>query len=260
MGVEDETMTADPSSRQDRTEPSRPPDADTQRAVLLFSGGVDSTMAACQLADAFERVDLVSYENGYGHYRIRRTARRARELERHYPGRFHHTILSVRDLFEALVLDSLHEDYDRYGSGFIWCMGCKLAMHTRTIARCLAGGVRVVADGSSSSTTEMVEQMPASIDRVKAFYAEYGIRFENPVYDMAREDSIRALRGRGFRMGFRIGDRFLGTQPKCKPGELYYMPYLLLDRQPDHRASRVLEFIDAKLVLARRWIEEGVGA
>jgi hypothetical protein len=225
-----------------------------RRTTLLFSGGVDSTMAACKLAETYDAVDLVSYTNGYGHYKILRTAKRARELARHYPNVFTHQVLSVQELFEDLVLNSLDADYARFGSGFVWCMGCKIAMHVRTIIHNVEKGIYMVADGSSFATSEMVEQMPVSVARIKGFYCEYGITFENPVYTMEREASIQGLKDRGFRLGLRVGDRFLGTQPKCKPGELYYMPLLLLGREPAHDEKKIAAFIDEKLVGARRYI------
>ena len=227
--------------------------------TLLFSGGVDSTMAACMLAGSHDRVHLVSYANGYGHYRIGRTAKRAKELDRHFPGRFTHSILSVREIFEALVIDSLQDDYREFGSGFVWCMGCKLAMHIRTICYNVEHDILLAADGSSFETSEMVEQMPVSVGKVKRFYCEYGITFENPVYTHRREDSIRGLREMGFRMGLRIGDRFLGVQPKCKPGELYYMPLLLRGTEPDHREETIARFIDRKIDWARDYIDTYVG-
>ena len=226
-----------------------------RRIVLLFSGGIDSTMTACQLAQSYDRVDLLTFKNEYGHYHISRTAKRAKELDRHFPNTFTHRIESVRDLFETLVLDTLQEDYKRFGSGFVWCMGCKLAMHTKTIIHCIEHGILEAADGSSFDTSEMVEQMPTSVAKIRSFYCENDITFENPVYKQKRSDSIRALSEMGFRMGFRIGDRFLGTQPKCKPGELYYMPLLLLGKDPVHPEKSVCDYIDEKINMARQYID-----
>jgi len=232
---------------------------DKREITLLFSGGVDSTMAACNLASSYESVHLVSYFNGYGHYRVSRTAKRAAELSRHFPGTFTHSIISIQDIFESLVIHSIWDDYREFGSGFIWCMGCKLAMHIRTIIYNIDHDIHLSADGSSFETSEMVEQMPISVAKVKGFYCEYGIRFENPVYQLRREDSIQSLHNMGFRMGLRIGDRFLGIQPKCKPGELYYMPLLLRGTEPDHKEELVARHIDAKIDWARGYIDQYFG-
>lgn len=227
-----------------------------KQVALLFSGGIDSAMSAVKLAEVYDRVHLVSYQNGFGHYKLDRTRQRYEEIARHFPeGRFQHTLMSTQELFEPLMNEAIAQDYPKTKSGFVWCMSCKLAMHTRTIAYCIEHGIDRVADGSSSSTGEMVEQAPFSIRSVRRFYEEYGIGFETPVYERTREESIKELKAMGFKMGVRIGDRFLGIQPKCKPGELYYLPYLLLGTYPDHKEDDVVGFIDGKLHHARKWIQ-----
>ncbi len=84
------------------------PDSDGP-ITLLFSGGVDSTMAACRLAEEHEQVHLLSFENGYGHYKMNRTTRRAEEVKRRYPGKVTHSIISIQDLFEQMVVNTLEE-------------------------------------------------------------------------------------------------------------------------------------------------------
>ncbi len=172
------------------------PDSDGP-ITLLFSGGVDSTMAACRLAEEHEQVHLLSFENGYGHYKMNRTTRRAEEVKCRYPGKVTHSIISIQDLFEQMVVNTLEEDYKKYGSGFIWCMGCKLAMHTRAIIYNVEHEIYRIADGSSFATAEMVEQMPLSVAKIRSFYCEYGFAFSNPVYTDKREDSIKALKRMG---------------------------------------------------------------
>ena len=224
------------------------------RVGLMFSGGVDSTTAAIALSRRFREVHLLTYGNGYGHYRIERTARRVRELRRVAGDRFVHTIESVKPFFEELVVDDLLGEFRRYRSGFVWCLGCKMAMHTQSILHCLEHGIGTMADGSSRSTGEMVEQSLLSLYMFRELYADYGIDFTTPVYTTPRDQEIEQLKAQGFRMGFRIGDRFLGVQPKCRPGELYYLPFLLFDQPPRHDDEAVARFIEAKSEVARRII------
>lgn len=223
---------------------------------LMFSGGVDSTTAALALAERFERVHLLSYSNGYGHTKLHRTATRVRELERHAGPRFVHHRASIQPLFDRLLVDDLQAEYRRWGSGFVWCLACKLAMHSHSILYGLEHRIPEMADGSSASTGEMVEQSLLSLYLFRELYAEWGIRFTTPVYTIPREQEIERLKQRGFRMGLRIRDRFLRVQPKCRPGELYYLPFLLFDQPPKHDEDKVAAFLDEKRSVARAWIRE----
>ncbi len=220
----------------------------------MFSGGVDSTTAAVLLTRDYRTVHLLSFGNGYGHYKLDRTARRADELRGRYGDCFEHEVVSIKPLFEQLVVRHAASEYRRWGSGFIWCLGCKLAMHAHSVLYNLRHGIDVMADGSSAATSEMVEQMPVAVERIRGFYGEYGVRFETPVYHLDREEEINFLRGQGLRLGIRVGDRFLRIQPKCRPGELYYMPYVVFGRRPHHPEDVVAAYIDDKLVQAREFI------
>ncbi len=222
---------------------------------LMFSGGVDSTTAALELSKTHDQVHLLTFRNGYGHYKIERTAKRVREIERHSGKRFIHHVESVQHIFDVMLMDNLRAEYKRWGSGFIWCLGCKLAMHTRSVLYNLEHGITTMADGSSSSTGEMVEQSLLSLYLFRELYGERGIRFTTPVYTIPREQEIESLKKRGFRMGLRIKDRFLGVQPKCHPGELYYLPFLIFDQPPAHDEDKVTAFLDEKREVAREYID-----
>lgn len=225
-----------------------------RQAALMFSGGIDSTTAAIRLASEFDRVHCLTWGNGYGHYRLGRTRARMAELKRLFGDRFQHGVGSVQGLFEDLVVNDIEGNWRRRGSGFVWCLGCKLAMHAHSVVYCLEHGIRTLADGSSQSTGEMVEQMLVSVYRIHEFYARYGIDYRTPVYTIPRSEEIAFLRKEGFRMGFRVGDRFLGVQPKCRPGELYYLPFLLFNQPPKHDHDQIVDYLDEKAEIAHSWI------
>jgi len=221
---------------------------------LMFSGGVDSTYAAVQMARQYDEVRLLTFHNEYGHYRIGRTAKRCAELKSLFSGRVFHEIISTRTLFERIVVDPLQDDLEKYGSGFVWCMGCKLAMHAMQIAYDIEHEIQEAADGSSADTSEMVEQTLISISMLTYLYEDYGIAFAPVAYDEPRRSKIAELEHLKLRLGLRIGDRFLGLQPKCKPGEIYYLPYLLLHQPPKHEEQNVGRYIREKSGLVREFL------
>jgi len=101
-----------------------------------------------------------------------------------------------------------------------------------------------------------VEQSIMSISMFKRFYKQYGIDFSVPVYEQSRKEKIAQLRKLKFKLGIPIGDRHLGIQPRCIPGELYYLPYLLFYKALDHEEMLVASFIEKKQQLADKYIKE----
>lgn len=222
----------------------------------MFSGGVDSTMAACLLAEKYERVHLLTYHNGHGTTGMGKTRKRVDELRARFGAdRFEHLLTSTKSLMEKVVINDLVETYAEYRSGFVWCMGCKLAMHARSAIYCLENDVPEMSDGSSASTQEMVEQMLVSLSLIRSFYAGYGIDFQTPVYEIPREEEQTELRRRGFRMGLQVMGRNVGIQPSCYAGLVYYAPYMLFHKAPKHDERAVARFIDERSARARAIVD-----
>ena len=143
--------------------------------TLMFSGGIDSTYAAAMLSKQYDTIHLVSYFNSYGNQHIQRTKIRANELNKKFPAKFIHHTISIDEYLEKIILNSIQEDYHKYKSAFIWCMGCKIAMHTMSIVFNKKNNITLMTDGSSMDTEEMVEQMPSSIEKIHNFYKANGI-------------------------------------------------------------------------------------
>jgi predicted subunit of tRNA(5-methylaminomethyl-2-thiouridylate) methyltransferase len=222
----------------------------------MFSGGVDSTTAAIELSEAYKKVHLLTYRNGYGHLFLNNSKKRAGELTDKLGDKFNYSLIPIDGIFKKLVLDTLLDDYKEFKSGFIWCLGCKMAMHTQSIIYNLQHHIKVMADGSSQDSDEMVEQMAISVTLIDSFYEKYGIKFFVPVYKQTREEKIKKLLALKFKMGLRINDRFLGIQPRCIPGELYYLPYLLFNKALNHEKPLVIQYFKKKQEIADRYIKE----
>jgi len=218
----------------------------------MYSGGLDSTATAILLAEKFDRIHLVTYKNGYGHYNHRRTARRVRELNRKLGDRFVYTLMGTKTYFDEVLVKNVVNDFKEYKSGFIWCMGCKMAMHMRSALCCLEHGLVRMTDGSNADTDEMVEQMLISLTLIRGFYKGFGVEFGTPVYEASRDDSRTLIGKHDLKMGTKILDRHLNVQPSCVAGELYYVPYVLFNKKVKHDESTVARFITAKREIAKQ--------
>lgn len=228
------------------------PQVKPDEIALMFSGGVDSTATAAILAERYARVHLVTYRNGYGHYYHHRTRERVDELNRRLGDKFVWTLISIKDHFDEILVKNVMDDYRQYKSGFIWFMGCKMAMHMRSIVYALEHGLTHSTDGSNSDTDEMVEQSLLSLSLIRFFYEDHGVEFGTPVYDVQRAESRELIRDLGLKMGVQVMDRHLCIQPTCLAGELYYLPYLFFNKPVQHDEELVSRFIEEKGAICRR--------
>ncbi|MEE2829966.1 MAG: hypothetical protein VX498_12320 [Myxococcota bacterium] len=224
--------------------------------ALMFSGGVDSTATAVMLAERYERVHLVCYRNGYGHYYHHRTEARVHELNRRLGDRFIFSLIGVKEHFDRILVDRVLKDYKAYRSGFIWFMGCKMAMHLRSVIYCLEHGLPVSTDGSNSDTDEMVEQSLLSLSLIQHFYEDNAVEFGTPVYEVRRAESRQVIKDLGLKMGVQVMDRHLCIQPTCVAGELYYLPYLFFNKPVKHDEETVSRFIEEKVAICRALMQE----
>jgi len=196
--------------------------ASDSSVALLFSGGLDSTLAATVLARSYDIVHLISVSRGYGHTKIERTATRLEELRSHVDGaaEFTHSILSGKELFRTIVLRTLARDIVRFRGLFVICVGCKLVMHTIGTIYCLEHGIPNIADGASGATEWMSDQAPVTLEGYRQLHETFAIRYSNPVVNINdREHAREALRRLGIRTGRKVAGRDLGTQPVCYYGD-----------------------------------------
>lgn len=274
---------APPAPRRSPPGPEgRAPPEPASPCAVLFSGGSDSTLAAALMARRFAPVHLLTFD--------RRTVRGGPAV---YPGlrnlglsrinaqrlgevlgreRFVHTVEDTTSLFRRIAVEGLADDLARFGTRLtlLVCMGCKLAMHAHALALCRERGIGHVADGASRAEALYPEQNPRVMRRLGELYAEHGIEYANPVYDLAGKRSIHdALRRFGIEMGAppegllsarRWREAFLAfdTQAWCLFGlkaaaydRLYYGPLHGGEREND-----ALAYLESKMGIVRAFLSE----
>lgn len=151
------------------------------KCVVLFSGGLDSSVAACAMIERGYDIDLLHINTGAlisNHLPYIRKE----EIEKAYPM----CKISLQEMasfgyFRKLALTTLEDDILKYKVSMI-CIGCKLAMHVCTIRYCVNNGIKIAVDGSCKRQERYAEQRELTINAVKKLYSTYGIEYSNPIY------------------------------------------------------------------------------
>jgi len=224
--------------------------------TLMYSGGLDSSVTALTLAEQFEKVVLATYNRGYGHWFLDRSSIRIPEMEKHLDRKVFTVFrASVKELFKKVVIDSFITDFKNYKALFIICVGCKMAMHARTVIYNLENCIPFASDGASKSTDWMPDQMPVTIEEYRNLYTDYGIVYSNPVYEFGtREEARKKLRQAALSMGKRVGDRDFGTQPFCFYGDVVTSVREILHVGLPLKEEYIVEFMRKKRPILDEYI------
>ena len=163
---------------------------------ILFSGGIDSSLTACKMAEQNKRIKLVNFFNGA-------------LISNDLPLIRYHEIKNVYGndnvefikynsygLFRKIALSSLEDDMRKYGINLV-CLGCKLSMHAQNIILCKQSGVKQVADGVTKKQEKYGEQRSVAIDFFHTLYKEYDIAYLNPIYNLTKKEIKYELLDRG---------------------------------------------------------------
>ncbi|MFC1889582.1 hypothetical protein ACFL4G_07480, partial [Thermodesulfobacteriota bacterium] len=162
-----------------------------KKVAVKYSGGTDSTAATVMVAEAFDKVHLVTYRHSGIRHINNSTHHLSRLRELYGEDKFEHVIIDMDRLFKEVTFSRYVKNIRRYGFfNLTTCGLCKLAMHVRTILYCLDEGIDHVVDGANINSSHFPAQMKEVIDELRLLYAEFGITFTNPVYDYAFPDDI----------------------------------------------------------------------
>lgn len=195
--------------------------------AVLFSGGTDSTLAACQMLDEFDKVTLLTFDPGFVFF-LGNTRVHARKMQEHYGiDRVTHELIDIKEWIHGVLGKDVRGDLKEYGFNMttLVCLGCRLSMHAAAIDWCLREGVPYLADGSIRGQSSVPEQMETVIRRNRRFYAEvYGIHHFSPIYEETMSD--RKLETIGVADRKRLKKQFIlyDTQGTCVfgvPADVY---------------------------------------
>jgi len=168
------------------------PDGDLpiNSAAVLFSGGRDSSLAACLLASAGTRVHLFTTSNG-ATIKADIADYRFNELRTSFPDTVvDRTIVSSVGLFKRIALEGIEADFALFKKNLI-PVGDALATHTLAMQFALNRGLDAIASGYAQYESEFPEQMPEIIALTRQFVAEYGLKYLTPVATYTHRKQVK---------------------------------------------------------------------
>lgn len=148
----------------------------TKEAAVLFSGGVDCSLAAILLRKENYRVHLLHYNHG-AVISNNLHVKRFNELKSLVgENNILLTEINHSGLFRKLSLANIEQDFSKYETNLI-CLGCRMAMHCETIIYAKQNNICRVTDGSVKYQDNFPEQNSVSLSFFKKLYQQYNIDY-----------------------------------------------------------------------------------
>jgi len=210
-----------------------------EKALVMFSGGRDSTLAATLLLEKRIRVVLVSYDTGIGSGSSVRDYR-TEELSRWNDGgdavdfRTESTVGLTRILcFQDIVQDILADGVQ------LIPLGEHLGMFCQSIRLARRLGIDKIASGCSVYQSELPEQIPEVVSWFRDLANSFDIDYLTPVWSYSSAQSVR--------------DELLirGLNPKSLEG---YGP--LTDLTQRVSTATALNYLDRRLTLINKLLAD----
>ena len=228
-------------------------------ASVCYSGGLDSTWVAYQVASRGKRVHLHTLDHGHGYLFNRWSRKTSRSLASSVgQDLVTHAFLDTKDLFKDVALANILGDINKYGESFGCCLGCTMAMVTKIVIYNLEHQVAYIMMGSSVGGQYAVMSMPVIIQLQREFCARFGLIYSAPLIE---DQVVKAVERRDLsHAGVSTGARFLdkhsfGNQGYCLLS-LQHLPDVLLNMHPNYDPAAVERFFLDKLPLCEAYIQQ----
>lgn len=153
--------------------------------LIMFTGGRDSTLAACLLMLQGIPVHLFSANSGCSIHRDI-LSYRVDELKRRFGDLVvTHVVEDISGAFRSIAIASLEDDIVRDKKNLV-LLGEKIAIHAHVINYCQRNGIKIINDGIASYQSEFPEQRMVAKEYFIDFMKEYGVTYCSPIYDFAK--------------------------------------------------------------------------
>lgn len=158
---------------------------DDDAQLVMFTGGRDSTLAACSLMLKGVPVHLYTANSGCSLHREVLEVR-VQEMRRRFGALVvEHVLHDISGSFRSLAIADLEQDILTYKKNLV-LLGEKIAIHCHAIDYCKRNGITVVNDGIAAYQREFPEQCSVAKEYFVKFMKRYSIDYESPIYDWAQ--------------------------------------------------------------------------
>ncbi|MFC2173414.1 7-cyano-7-deazaguanine synthase [Acidobacteriota bacterium] len=247
-------------------------------AVMLFSGGVDSTYTVTTQASNFDSITLLTYQVP-GMINTHFSEKTSRQLIEKFGDKIEHKIIDITEFVNSLRGNAAQciKDNIRYKFFYSWCLGCKLSMHLYTLRYCQEHKIQTIIDGSNRHDLHALEQSEPANDFFAEIYKKNNIDYFSPInsiedlnlkksfyLDILKHLSLHRestkvfhdrLEEKGFDMGFGIFCNYRATQPSCLvsvPFNIVRLPYKFLFGEKQGSSSTKYGYLNYLKDLAER--------
>lgn len=227
--------------------------------AVCFSGGLDSTTVALVMGRRYRgQVHLITIQHRYGHVLPGLARRHVDDLKRILgEDRVFHHYAQTSQEFKDVVLGSLHQDYQTFGSNFIVCLGCNLSMDAHLIAYSLEHRIPTTFFGFTPNGSNFaVMSLPETSMARRALYASFGLLYRIPLMEwhMEKPEERALLRAHEVWPGWNFRKIAMGVQPLCLLGVAMHHMDIFFDKHPQYDRDKVTAFLEAKAPLVRAMV------
>ncbi len=163
------------------------------RAVLLFSGGRDSTAVAAAFCHAFPQTQLhlLLCDNGLLS-RLDSTRRQATLIRALFPQtEVVFEMKRVSQIMRGAGMQQVERDFTEHDfSTLLICLACKLIMNISAARYARELGIKLVMDGYADRQRDYPEQTDEFMDAIRHVYLEAGLIYLSPLYDILTDKGL----------------------------------------------------------------------
>lgn len=177
-----------------------------KKVLLLFSGGRDSFLSTCILAEEGYKIDLVTFENGIGLQPENAEHGAKRLIEKYGENKISFLgIKNISSIWREFFLPYFNlkptEIINEYGElpiSQFHCMTCRMSMYIWCIIKLKQEKINLIADGGREDQKFLIE-LPSFIKILKKFLQQYEIDILLPVFNLdSKQKTKNKLLLRGF--------------------------------------------------------------